>query len=462
MHDTLGINLGTETVKVYDQFGNLIETLTSKDGVYNFELTDEIIYIEGNFQSFEEAESNISLSDGVIPGLMGDAVSFGVVDKLKRNLKIELDFDPDVFAFEECGYLQDGKATLKAMLKDGITGRYHIEVKLLDEAGNVVYIARPVVDITTEMIDVTIDTAQVSIIDDRHWVVEATLKNISATKYLSGELKVTAPDEFAGAVRKFTELVPGETRLVKITLPPMIVKRPQEMTVDILLDNGVMRSFTEKLDFTSANKIVKKPVIDGKIDFGEWKSTLLSEDRGDRYTTLIQGTTWGGVENLSVTHKVMWDEDNFYMMAKVRDNIHFTEQTDFSGMWKDDSIQFGILKNNKETLDAQSLAFTEMCISKNPTGEKVYRHSSASGKGAGVVENCEVCITHKDGYTIYEMVFPWTELLADDHKAKSGDEYAFSFLVNDNDGSGRKGYMFYNDGIGGSKVPSLFGKLRLN
>lgn len=462
VHDTLGINLGTETVKVYDQFGNLIETLTSKDGVYNFELTDEIIYIEGNFQSFEEAENNISLSDGVIPGLMGDAVSFGVVDKLKRNLKIELDFDPDVFAFEECGYLQDGKATLKAMLKDGITGRYHIEVKLLDEAGNVVYIARPVVDITTEMIDVTIDTAQVSIIDDRHWVVEATLKNISATKYLSGELKVTAPDEFAGAERKFTELVPGETRMVKITLPPMIVKRPQEMTVKLSLDNGVERSFTEKLDFTSANKIVKKPVIDGKIEFGEWKSTLLSEDRGDRYTTLITGTTWGGVENLSVTHKVMWDEDNFYMMAKVRDNIHHTEQTDFSAMWKDDSIQFGILANNKETLDSGSLAFTEMCISKNPSGEKVYRHSSASGKGADVVENCEVCITHEDGYTIYEMRFPWTELLADEHKAKSGDEYAFSFLVNDNDGSGRKGYMFYNDGIGGSKVPSLFGKLRLN
>ena len=34
-------------------------------------------------------------------------------------------------------------------------------------------------------------------------------------------------------------------------------------------------------------------------------------------------------------------------------------------------------------------------------------------------------------------------------------------LVNDNDGRGRKSYMFYNDGIGGSKNAALFGKLEL-
>ena len=461
-HNSLGLNLGTDNIKVYDQFGNLIEVLTSNDGIYNFDLTDEIIYIEGNFTNFEEAESKIRLSSGCISGLMGDSVSFEVVDKENRNFNVELDFDPDVFVFGENVAMKNGKATFRASLMDGVTGRYHIEVKLLDEDGNVMYVARPVVDITTEMIDVKIDTAQVSPVDDRHWVVEATLTNISSTKYLSGELRVSSPTEFSGSTRTFTELVPGETRLIKIKLPSMVIKRPQEMTVDLLLDNGIERSFTAKLDFTSANRVIQKPVIDGKLDFGEWKSTLLSEDRADKYTTLINGTTWGGVENLSVTHKVMWDEDNFYMMAKVRDNIHHTEQADFSTMWKDDSIQFGILANNKETLDSQSLAFTEMCISLNPAGPKVYRHSSASGKATGVVDNCQVAISSRDGYTIYEMVFPWTELLADVHKAKSGDEYAFSFLVNDNDGGGRKGYMFYNGGIGGSKMPTLFGKLRLN
>ena len=461
-HDTLGIDLGTDSVKVYDQFGNHIETLKSSDGCYSFELTDELIYIEGDFRSFEETESSITLSDGIISGLEGDLISFSVEDSQKKAVKAELDYDPDIFTFTDSGYLQDGKAAFKAAIKDGITGRYHVEVRLLDEAGNVIYIARPVVDITTEMLDVTIDTAQVSVLDDSRWVVEATLKNISATKDLSGELTVTAPEEFAGSKRRFTELVPGETRLVKIILPQIVVKRPQEMELKLLLNNGIEKSIAKTLDFTTANKAVSKPVIDGKLSFNEWNSTLLAEDRQDKYDVLINGTTWGGVEDLSVSHKIMWDEDNFYMMAKVRDNIHFTEQTDPSSMWLDDGIQFGILANNKETLDSDSAAFTEMCISDNPAGPTVYCHSSAVGKNTGVVEDCEGKISRESGYTIYEMRFPWTELLAADHKAHSGDIYAFSFLVNDNDGGGRKGYMFYNDGIGRTKDPLMFGNLKLN
>ena len=78
------------------------------------------------------------------------------------------------------------------------------------------------------------------------------------------------------------------------------------------------------------------------------------------------------------------------------------------------------------------------------------------------MENCEVKIGREKGCTIYELRIPWTELLADDHKARSGDEYAFSFLVNDNDGGGRKLFMFYNGGIGRTKDPSQFGKLKLN
>lgn len=461
-HNTLGLKLGTDKIRVYDQFGNYIDTMTSGNGIYSFDLTDEIIYIEGDFESFEEVETEIQLNAGDISGLMGDLVTFEISDSKQRNLKAELDYDPDVFSFEDGGYLQNGKKTFTAKLNDGKTGRYHVEVKLSDENGNVVYISRPVIDITTEMVDLKLNTAQVSPIDNRHWVVEATMNNISATKYLSGELKITEPQEFAGSHRSFTELAPGETRMLKIVLPPMLIKRPNQMTVELKLDNGVERSFTENLDFTSADKAEKKPVIDGKIEFGEWTGAILAEDRADRYYTIINGTTWGGVENLSVTHKIMWDEDNFYMMAKVRDNIHYTAESDFSAMWKDDGVQFGILANSKETLDSESLAFTEMCISLNPAGPKVYRHSSAIGKGAGVVENCEVAIGREDGYTIYEMVFPWTELLAEEHKAKAGDEYAFSFLVNDNDGAGRKGFMFYNDGLGTSKIPSLFGKLRLN
>lgn len=460
-HANLGINLGVNEVKVYDQFGNFKEKLYSPNGCYSFDLTDEIIYIEGNFDNFEETASEISLSSGVVSGLVGDIASFSLEDLEKRNLKVELDYDSEIFTFEENGSLNNGKATFRAKLKDGVTGRYHIGIKLLDSENRVVYYARPAVEITTEMLDVKIDTAQFSQNNDRRWVVNVYLKNISATKNFYGKVVLAEPIEYADEI-SFSEVLPGEERLIKINLPEMVVKRPQQLKLNVALDNGFEKTIAQKLDFTSAKKVQKKPVIDGRVDKDEWNSTLLAEDRGGRYTTLISGTKWNGINDLSVKHKVMWDEDNFYMMAMVNDNVHYTAESDFSTMWKDDSIQFGILANREETLDAASLAFTELCISANPSGDKIYRHSSASGKGVGVVENCELKIERNGECTIYEMRIPWTELLSDSHKAKAGDEYAFSFLINDNDGGGRKGYMYYNDGIGGEKLASLFGKLRLN
>ncbi len=460
-HDTLGLKLGVNEIKIYDQFGNYKETLYSSNGCYSFDLTDEIIYIEGNFVNFEETQSEFSLSEGVVSGLVGDVAVFSLEDYKKRNYTVELDYDTNLFTFDDNKAFNNGTITFNAKLKDGITGRYHIEIRVLDESGRVVYISRPAVEITPEMLDVTVDTAQFSANNDRRWVVDVAVKNISATKTLYGKVVLTEPTEYANE-KSFSELLPGETRLVKINLPEMVVKRPQQMTMKIELDNGYEKLISQKLDFTSAKKVQKKPVIDGKADKNEWNSTLLAEDRQTRYTTLIKDTKWNGTADLSVKHKVMWDEDNFYMLAMVSDNVHYTSQSDLSSMWQDDGIQFGILANKEETLDAASLAFTELCISANPSGDKIYRHSSASGKAVGEVENYELKIGREDGCTIYEMRIPWSELLSDSHKAKAGDEYAFSFLVNDNDGDGRKGYMYYNDGIGGDKLASLFGKLRLN
>jgi len=460
-HATLGINLGTNEIKIYDQFGNYKDVLYSDNGCYNFDLADEIIYIEGNFINFEETQSEFSLSDGVISGLTGDMVVFSLEDTNKRNLKVQLDYDSEIFSFEDEFAFVNGKAVFTAKIKEGIFGRYHVGIKLSDENGKVIYYARPAVEITDEMLDIRLDTAQFSKNNDRRWVVNVYLKNISATKKLYGRVTLTEPIEYAEEV-SFSEVLPGEERLIKINLPEMVVKRPQQLKMKVVLDNGFERTIAQKLDFTSAKKVQKNPVIDGRVDKDEWDSTLLAEDRGNRYTTLISGTKWNGTGDISVRHKVMWDEDNFYMMAMVSDNVHFTSQEDTASMWQDDSIQFGILENREETLDAASLAFTELCISANPAGEKIYRHSSASGKGTGEVANCELKIGRTGEYTIYEMRIPWTELLSENHKAKEGDEYAFSFLINDNDGDGRKGYMYYNDGIGGEKLASLFGKLRLN
>jgi hypothetical protein len=58
--------------------------------------------------------------------------------------------------------------------------------------------------------------------------------------------------------------------------------------------------------------------------------------------------------------------------------------------------------------------------------------------------------------TVYRAAVPW-KLLGG--PPKPGDTRGFSLLVNDNDGTGRKGWAPLFDGIGWRKVPRDFGKL---
>ena len=49
----LTMDLGTDTVKMYDKYGNA-ETLKSENGIYEIPVKKETIFIEGKFTRFED------------------------------------------------------------------------------------------------------------------------------------------------------------------------------------------------------------------------------------------------------------------------------------------------------------------------------------------------------------------------------------------------------------------------
>ncbi|MNF19435.1 hypothetical protein D3C80_2242310 [compost metagenome] len=59
------------------------------------------------------------------------------------------------------------------------------------------------------------------------------------------------------------------------------------------------------------------------------------------------------------------------------------------------------------------------------------------------------------------MAIPWSALLPAGTTAAPGSDFGFSLLINDDDGSGRRGWMEYMGGIGSSKDPDAFGDLLL-
>ena len=80
---------------------------------------------------------------------------------------------------------------------------------------------------------------------------------------------------------------------------------------------------------------------------------------------------------------------------------------------------------------------------------------------AQIVKNMDICIKRYEGYTVYEIAAPWSEILQPGFVPSTDRTYRFSVMINENDGTGRKGWMEYNSGIGASKQVDLFGPLTL-
>ena len=80
---------------------------------------------------------------------------------------------------------------------------------------------------------------------------------------------------------------------------------------------------------------------------------------------------------------------------------------------------------------------------------------------SGLVEDLELAVVNKGTKTYYEARIPWTTLLKSGLQPTAGQEMAFSYLINDNDGEGRRGWIEYTSGIGETKNTELFTHLKL-
>ena len=63
--------------------------------------------------------------------------------------------------------------------------------------------------------------------------------------------------------------------------------------------------------------------------------------------------------------------------------------------------------------------------------------------------------------TVYELKIPWSELLPPDCEIKANSKLGFSLLINDNDGSGRRGWLEMTPGIGWYKNGEEFTRILL-
>ncbi|MCR4718516.1 MAG: hypothetical protein K5768_02685 [Firmicutes bacterium] len=467
------IDLGCESVETYDEYGNFIETVYSDSGIFNFGISDKVMYAVGDFKKFEEAETVISHKDAVYISTFNDVFPIRISDKLKRNGRVELEYNKERLELISDAVMKDGIAEIQ--LKTGVKykGETPINIKIFDESGKCIYVAQNTAEIGDP---VTAEAKAVNYFGtDSRWGIEVTVHNNANLSKVKGVAKITAPERIAGGCSTvpFVEIDPQSSETVYIGLPEMLKKRTVTISGEVELEYGYTVGFSQYMDFTSAYYVDKPPTIDGKISEGEWRGLAMASDENANWTTLIKTDPWKGPDDNSLdSMKIMWDENNLYLAAVVKDDIFVKTPKKVDGdlsisadpafyLWRYDSIQFGIEDEYLNVPNRLNYPFTEIGLAMGEDGPFVYRFSGQTEMPVGVVENSEIAITNSGNKTVYECAIPWSEVHGKDYTPNEELIYTFAALVNDNDGVGRKGYIMYNDGIGNGKKIEKFGQMRL-
>ncbi|UVI29740.1 sugar-binding protein [Paenibacillus spongiae] len=168
----------------------------------------------------------------------------------------------------------------------------------------------------------------------------------------------------------------------------------------------------------------------------------------------VQGG-FNGAEDLSGQVWVTWDQEHLYLSASIHDDVFSQTATD-AGIWNGDSIQFAVSQGTP----GENIEMHEFGVALTNEGPQVYRWMGANGQPAGLVRSAQAAVTRDEANknTYYELALPWEELAP--VEAEDG-LFSLSYLVNDNDGQGRKGWIEWASGIGFGKNPAEFKPVRL-
>ncbi len=453
-------DFGNSDVKVYDMYGTELD-VWSEDGKITLVLDYKPKYIIGNFEDYEITDAVIGIN-----GVEYDVPYDDVLDlKLTRtkdinaNIELKLPEGETVIVEENNGFV-GSEAIIKLRARGLIGTSEDVVVLVKDEQGNLLR-EIPVTLNYTEPINFSFKTRVFDNSSFKRWVGVITIRNNSHSHAISGKIDFKSPSEFVEKIKsiKMPEIPPDTEKEIRFNLPEIKNYKSYFMDVDVVLDTGFTKSFNFYSDCSAATYAEVKPTIDGVMSPGEWDERMsLRMAEGSEYLDFTFGTgSYTGADDLSANVFFEWDEDNFYMFAKVKDDVFSQEQLG-DGMWLGDSIQFGMTYTGAQKDGVQ--AFTEIGLAKLSTGEYIARYTNENG-ATGQNKDSELKVTQENEMTYYELKMPWSELIVDDTVIKGGDRIRFNIILNEDDGEGRYGWLEYSSGVGQIKDATLFGTLNL-
>ena len=190
--------------------------------------------------------------------------------------------------------------------------------------------------------------------------------------------------------------------------------------------------------------------LDGVIDPGVAALPALSLTGTG--TPPVQG--WGGPDDLSGSLWLTHDDTNLYVSARVTDDV-FAQPNRNGNIWAGDSLQLGMSAGAPgEAPQVQEIgaALTDAGTVDTWRWTPVSQAGTPSGVQAKVVRDAAAHTT------TYEIAIPWTTLqFAPEDRLLSA-----TVVINENDGTGRRGWLTWGKGVAEAKNPAGFNPVFLD
>jgi hypothetical protein len=169
---------------------------------------------------------------------------------------------------------------------------------------------------------------------------------------------------------------------------------------------------------------------------------------------------WESPKDMSGRFNCAYDDQYFHFAADVTDPVHVQDARNYRA-WNGDSLQLALdtLNNAPEGVFDFDTDDVELIAWLGPAGAQLaFTHSDKHPMGTAV-PGAIVDITRKGDVTCYRLSIPWDQM--GKLTPMNGRIFGMNFIVNQNNGKGRRYWLGLSQGIGEGKYPYLYPKFRL-
>lgn len=219
-------------------------------------------------------------------------------------------------------------------------------------------------------------------------------------------------------------LAPGESKVVSdaFTLTDQDFADSKTLTLMLKID-GVAVASDCATSLLTARRTATPPTSDGK-GWEKADTIVLNQVR----QVVTHGTPrWKGPEDLSARPSVLWDDQNLYFRAEVKDDIDM-QVADADRAYLYDSIQLGFTASAAD----KDAGGTELALGvSNGRPTVIRRAGGASGVAGPESVRLNVARDENSKTTVYQAAIAWKALNVTEPKA--GLRLRFAILINDGD-----------------------------